>query len=250
LFTVVSAIFHERFRYETAVLIVIPVIIGSWYLGIQGGISMTVLSVLTRTALRVSADESFQELVTDPVILFGSLVLILISLVVGRLGTLTRERREELLKWEEKERTRETHTTFLELLNKITVRALEADNMETTLNILVEEIGKLFEADDCFFSYWDEARGVPVPTAAYGSMRDIFPFMSFEPGDLTLSMSVMKSGHPIAVTDMGTPHISNPRSPWCSQAVPCWGFRSSYRSAEWARSCWGTTTVVLLTGTI
>ena len=211
LFAMVSAIFHERFRYETGVLTVIPVIIGSWYFGVQGGISMTAISILTRTALRASAGESFQELITDPVILFGSLALILISLIVGRLVTLAREHHEELLKWEEKERTRETRTTFLEFLNRITVRALEAENMGTTLDILVEEIGKLFEADDCFFSYWDEARGVPVPTAAYGSMRDIFPFMNFEPGDLTLSMTVMKSGHPIAVTDMGNSSYIEPK---------------------------------------
>ncbi|HEX5944435.1 MAG TPA: diguanylate cyclase, partial [Anaerolineales bacterium] len=125
------------------------------------------------------------------------------------LGTITRERREALLKLEKYEQDRRSHTDFLERLNSITSRALEADSLHATLNILVEKIGQLFEADDSYFSLWDETRRVPVPVAASGSMSDIYPFVQFESGDQTLTSSVMEAQQPIAIPDIeNTPYMS------------------------------------------
>jgi hypothetical protein len=45
----------------------------------------------------------------------------------------------------------------------------------------VERIGKLFEADDCFFAFWNDTDKVTTPMAAYGSMSDIYPSLRFEP---------------------------------------------------------------------
>jgi len=94
------------------------------------------------------------------------------------------------------------------LLSEITGMALEADSSDLALKILVERIGKLFKADDCFFALWDEKKGVPIPTAAYGSMSDIYPYIQFEPGEHTLTTSVIEAGHPIAIVDFdNSPYI-------------------------------------------
>lgn len=208
LYTVVFALFDSSAGEGIVSLSLVPVILGGWYFGVRGGVLTAVTTVLVSILLRHLPDQSYTQALGNPNLIIGSASLFFTAFIVGRLATVTRERREAIHKLESYEKERRAHTKFLELLNAITVHALEADSLETTLRILVEEIGKLFEADDCFFSYWDVSRGVPVPTAAYGSMSDIFPYMNFEPGDLTLSMSVIKDGHPIAVTDMeNSPYI-------------------------------------------
>ena len=207
-YAAILSAYHNRFGFVIAALAVIPVISGSWFFGVRGGVVTTMISISTAITIQVLSGYSYGDSFTDPGIIIGTFVLTLIALVIGRLGTVTRERHDALLRLEGYETKREAHTKFLEILNRITGKALEADNMESTLNILVEEIGKLFEADDCFFSSWDEAREAPIPTVAYGSMSDIYPYMQFEPGERTLSTSVMKLGHPIAVTDVeDSPHI-------------------------------------------
>jgi diguanylate cyclase (GGDEF)-like protein len=137
-----------------------------------------------------------------PGTLLGSASLILVGLVIGQLGTTSRERREAILKLQQYEQEHKAHTHFLELLNEITAMALEADTLDSTFKILGERIGTLFKADDCFFSLWDETKQIPLPMAASGSLSDIYPYIQFEPGERTLTASVMEARHPIAVPDM------------------------------------------------
>ncbi len=119
------------------------------------------------------------------------------------------ERSQAMLKLERYEQERQAYTEFLERLNSITSRALEADSLNSTLKILVERIGRLFEADDAYFSLWDETRCVPIPVAAFGAISEVYPYVQFEPGDQTLTTSVMEAGQPIAVPDIeNTPYIS------------------------------------------
>jgi diguanylate cyclase (GGDEF)-like protein len=88
--------------------------------------------------------------------------------------------------------------------------ALEADNLDSTLKILVEGISKLFKADDGFFALWDETRKVPLPTTAYGSMSDIFPYIQFEPGERTPTTSAIEIGSPIAIVDLdNSPYVDS-----------------------------------------
>lgn len=208
LYTVVFVLYDSSAGEGIVSLSLVPVIFGSWYFGVRGGLLTAAVTVLVSILLRHLPDQSYTLAFGNPNLIIGSSSLFFTAFIVGRLATVTRERREAIHKLEMYEKERRAHTKFLELLNGITGRALEADHLEATLGILVEEIGRLFEADDCFFSYWDEARGIPVPTAAYGSMSDIFPYMNFEPGGLTLSMSVINAGRPLAVTNMeNSPHI-------------------------------------------
>lgn len=209
IYVVVFALYHERLGIGVAALAIFPVIAASWYFGITGGVLIALLSVLANVILIIAEDGTNARVFENPGDVIGTLVLLFIGVMIGRLGTITRERREALLKLEKYEQDRRSHTDFLERLNSITSRALEADSLHATLNILVEKIGQLFEADDSYFSLWDETRRVPVPVAASGSMSDIYPFVQFESGDQTLTSSVMEAQQPIAIPDIeNTPYMS------------------------------------------
>jgi diguanylate cyclase (GGDEF)-like protein/PAS domain S-box-containing protein len=110
------------------------------------------------------------------------------------------------------EADQQNYTIFLESLNNITRIVLEAQDLESTLKILVENIAKLFEADDAFFTLWDEDTKLPIPMIAYGSMSEVFPKLRFEPGEKTLVAAVMEFEHPLAVPDLQS-------SPYCSPKV-------------------------------
>ena len=209
LYVIAFALFHSRLGSAAAALAIIPVILASGYFGIPGGVLTALLAVLANTIILLTGRNAHLDLFPTLGNLIGSATLILISLVVGGLGTVTRQRRDAILKLEAYERDRQLHMDFLELLNEITAMALEADNLNATLQILGERIGTLFKADDCFFSLWDESKQVPVPIAAYGSMRDIYPYVQFEPGEKTLTASAMELQHPLAVPDIeNSPYIS------------------------------------------
>jgi PAS domain S-box-containing protein len=95
------------------------------------------------------------------------------------------------------------------LLNDITLAALEQTDFVSMLNILAQRLGELYEADGCYITLWDEQKHTPVPVAAYGNLSEVYPTMEAEPGDETLTGSVIKVGHPLAVDDVyDTPFIS------------------------------------------
>jgi diguanylate cyclase (GGDEF)-like protein len=112
------------------------------------------------------------------------------------------------LRLEQHKRNRQLQANFLKSLNKVTVMALGADSLDSTLEILVGRIARIFEADDAFFAFWDAEQSVPVPTKAYGSLSDIYPYIRFEPGDRSPTSSALEIGHCIAIADLDdTPHI-------------------------------------------
>ncbi len=201
--------YHRRVGIGIAALAIFPVIAASWYFGIWGGIFLAVLSSLSDTATLMIDGLSLTILYETPGNVIGAFSLIIIAFVVGNLSAITRERKEAIFKLEQYEKARESHTEFLELLNQITAQALEADSLQSTLEILTEKIAHLFSADDAFFTLWDANHDVPIPKIAFGSMRDIYPYVQFEPDDLTPTISVMKMEHPISIMDMdNSPYIS------------------------------------------
>jgi diguanylate cyclase (GGDEF)-like protein len=211
LYVMVFAIYHERAGGGIASLALIPVTVASWYFGIRGGAWIAIFSALANIVLRTFTGYSYLESLTNPSMIVGTLAMIFVAMIIGRLGTVTRERGEALAKLEALEKNRQIHTKFLELLNEMTGIALEADNLGSVLKILVERIGKLFEADDCFFAFWNDIDKVTTPMAAYGSMSDIYPSMRFEPGEQTLAAALMEAGHPLAILDLKNSSYISPR---------------------------------------
>lgn len=101
------------------------------------------------------------------------------------------------------------YTAFLESLNHIIRIVLGAQDLESTLQVLVEKIATLFGADDCFLSLWDEVNEKPIPMVAYGSMKDTFSQLVFDAGEHTLAASLMKAGYPLVIPDTrNSPYLS------------------------------------------
>lgn len=209
LYAVLFALLRDSFGLVIGALAVIPVVAASWYFGFKHGIVVAFLCILNNIVqLLMQGTHAGEALISSSQII-GFLVLVFVAFVVGTLKTLMEERNHALRKLEQYERDQRAHTDFLVSLNQITGIALEADSLDATLKTLVEGLGRLFNADDCFFSLWDETKHVPIPVAAFGSMSDIYPYMQFEPGDKTLSVSVLEAEYPIAVPEIDdSPHIS------------------------------------------
>lgn len=201
--------YHDRVGDAMGSLALIPTLIASWYFGTRGGIILVLISILANSSILILKDHSPLLLVISPSNLIGMFTLFLAAIVTGRFSVLLQERRNAIHKLEQYERDRASHTKFLEHLNQITARALESDSLKSTLEVLTEQMAHLFHADDAFFSLWDEAREVPIPVIAYGSMKDVYPFVQFESGEITLSTSVMQCQCPLFVPDVeNSPHIS------------------------------------------
>jgi diguanylate cyclase (GGDEF)-like protein len=210
LYVAVFAAYHDLAGIGIASLAIVPIVGGGWYFGTRGGVWVAILATLFNTLILRVEGHSFIVLFDSLGNLIGTFSLIFIGMVVGRLGTVLRERREALFKLEKNELGRQIHTNFLELLNEITGMALEANSLDSTLKILVERIAKLFEANDAFFAAWDSEKKIPIPTTAYGSMSDIFPYIQFEPGERTPTTSAIEIGSPIAIVDLdNSPYVDS-----------------------------------------
>lgn len=217
-YVVVFALYHEPVGDVIASLAIVPILTASWYFGIEGGILTAIFSVAVNIILQAMSGISYSEVLTAPSTIIGSCSLIITSVIVGRLATLTRERSEALAKLEALEKNRQAHTKFLELLNEITGTTLEADNLESTFNILVKQFAKLFEAQHCFFARWDDTNAVTLPLTAFGSLSDIYPYMRFAAGERTLTASLMEVGRPLAISDVqNSPYMK----PTVASLFPC-----------------------------
>src|SRR5690349_15169067 len=201
-YVIVFLIFFPSVGWGIAPFSIIPVIGASWYFGIRGGILMAMLSIGADAIVPTTLGHSLKEFVNNSGSVLGSMALFFVAIVMGRLSTVTGERRIAILRLEQYELDHQIHTNFLELLNEITGLALEANSLDLTLKILVERIAKLFEANDAFFSFWDQEKKTPIPTVAYGSMSDIYPYMQFEPDEQTPTTAAIEFEHPIAIVDL------------------------------------------------
>lgn len=202
---------QAQWGIEVASLAVIPVIIASLFFGVKGGILTAVLTFLANSVILSASNYPFEELWKKPGNIIGGLTLLVPAVLFGRLAAISRERKEALTLLEQYEKERDLHATFLEKLDRITALALESDNLQATLEILTEQLAALFHADDVFFAFWDAARETPIPTAAYGSIREAYPFTYFEPGETTPTSVAMKAGQPLAIEDMNGSHGISPR---------------------------------------
>lgn len=99
----------------------------------------------------------------------------------------------------------------LNLLQEILHAALRKDDLQDMAQFLVDNVGFLINADDCFLTLWDEKQKQVIPLAAYGPMRDTYRSMSvhFQPGEKTLTASVLEAKHSLVIEDLrNTPYLS------------------------------------------
>ncbi len=106
-------------------------------------------------------------------------------------------------------RALEDREHFLAALNDITQAALETSDLTAMLQILADRMGGLFQADGCYLTLWDEARQQTVAGAAYGAWRDRYRAVQIAPDEPTVTASVLRTGHTLAIEDVyHTPYLS------------------------------------------
>jgi diguanylate cyclase (GGDEF)-like protein len=209
MYMAVFAHFWSRLGIVIAALAVVPLMAAAWYFGVKGGLFMVGLGFLANTLMLGMAGYDFSELAKDPGNMIGGFLVYAMAILFGWVSTVARERKEALILLESYKKDRDLHANFLEDLYRITALVLEPDNLQTTLEILTAELAGLFHADDGFFTLWDAEHELPLPTAAFGSLKEMYPSVRFQPGETTLTGSLMQVGHPIAVVDINdTPYIS------------------------------------------
>jgi signal transduction histidine kinase len=99
---------------------------------------------------------------------------------------------------------------FLSLLGSITRTALETEGFPTMLQTVADRLAELFGADGSYLALWDEASGLPIPVAAYGEWRAKYSSLRVEPGETTMTDSVLQAGTPLVVDDVyDTPYLSS-----------------------------------------
>jgi len=210
-YAVVFATYHQYAGAGLGSLAILPVICGGWYFGIRGGFLAAALSILLNIALVETTGQPFNVLALslDNSLRISSLFII--AVVIGKLGTTVRERSEAFRKLKMLEEERHDHIELLETLQQITSIVLETDDLNSALTVLVESIGKLFKADDCFFAFWDQENQVTTPIIAYGSMKESYPKLIFEPGERTLTAVVIEAGYPLIIEDLKISPLVNLR---------------------------------------
>ncbi|GEM_PF-1353729 len=98
----------------------------------------------------------------------------------------------------------------IELLNEITQAALQTTDLRQMLQLLADRLGELFEADGAYLTLWDEAKQQPIPMAAHKEFREEYPHLRPEPGERTLTQSVLELGHSLAIENtLNTPYFSH-----------------------------------------
>jgi diguanylate cyclase (GGDEF)-like protein len=98
---------------------------------------------------------------------------------------------------------------FLEQLNEITLASLEAIDLSTMLQTLADRMGDLFQADDCYITRWDEEEQQTHPATASKGLTESYKSQVIEPGEITVTASVMRLCKPLAIVDvLNSPYIS------------------------------------------
>ncbi|MGC8855793.1 MAG: histidine kinase N-terminal 7TM domain-containing protein, partial [Anaerolineae bacterium] len=96
-----------------------------------------------------------------------------------------------------------------QLLQEILRAALEKNNMSEMAQFLVEHLGKLIGADNCFLTLWDEERGRTIPFAAYGFPAENYRRLNVQPSDKTLTAVALDVGYPLVIPDVqNSPYLS------------------------------------------
>ncbi|HET7011488.1 MAG TPA: GAF domain-containing protein [Anaerolineales bacterium] len=97
----------------------------------------------------------------------------------------------------------------LSLLHGITRAGMALTELQPLVQEMADRMASLIEADACYLTLWDEGHRTVLPAAAFGTFRDTYPAMGPEPGEQTLTESVLKVGHPLAIDDVSaTPYVS------------------------------------------
>ncbi len=103
----------------------------------------------------------------------------------------------------------EKHNRRMALLNDVIQTALQATSETRMLQTLADQLGKLWQADGCYLTLWDNVTQSALPAAAYGDLQEKYREIQVQSSDRTLTESVLKAGKVIFVPDVfNSPYLS------------------------------------------
>lgn len=95
------------------------------------------------------------------------------------------------------------------MLNYITRAALEASDFNEMLQVLADRMGGVLGADGSYLALWDEAGQRTLPAAASGNLSEAYRSLSIEPGEITMTASVLAAGRALVAEDaLDSPYLS------------------------------------------
>ena len=186
----------------SGVVMVVPVIAAAWYFGMRASTPVLVIGIL----INILAGHLAGENEWDPYLLLtnliGAIPAAMAGYIVSRVRILSQTRQRELFERSKSDEDRRVHAEFLSALNDIVRVALEAEHLQSLLQLLADQTGPLFGADDCFITLWDETNNITIPSTAYGPMHQNYTEVTARPGQRTLTTSVLEAGHALIVQDI------------------------------------------------
>jgi PAS domain S-box-containing protein len=93
---------------------------------------------------------------------------------------------------------------FLTLLNSMTRTALEMPDLPLVLQSLVGQLGRLFGADACCLTLWDETKGRISHSVAQGSEGEAWRLLETEPPETNPIVLALNTGRPLVVEAVDT----------------------------------------------
>ncbi|MEW6085874.1 MAG: hypothetical protein AB1607_14880 [Chloroflexota bacterium] len=111
--------FHFHHSYGTVItsLALFPVVLGSWYFGVAGGILTVLISIATDIAALLVLNHPLSELTEGVGYIIGNALLFFMAVIVGRMASILRDHNNAILHLEKLEKTRQEYATFLEFLS-------------------------------------------------------------------------------------------------------------------------------------
>jgi signal transduction histidine kinase len=90
----------------------------------------------------------------------------------------------------------------LMLINEITQEALNGSDLKKIMDLLAIKVVETLAAAGCYITRWDNELLLPVPYAAYGKQSVSFMNASSDSGEVTLSQTVLLSGHAVFLEEI------------------------------------------------
>lgn len=101
------------------------------------------------------------------------------------------------------------YTRQMEILNSITRIALGGKSFDEMLDSLADHLGELFDADGSYVTLWDEEKQLAIPTTSHAGTRQTYKRLAIEPGELTMTASVLREGRILVAENVfNTPYMS------------------------------------------
>jgi len=103
----------------------------------------------------------------------------------------------------------EANEQFQTLLNQMTAMALDTHDSEELFKVLSVQISRLFNADACYITLWDEKEKKAIPFTTSIMPNEKYRSMPQYEENITLTDSVLKAGHPLIIDDVfNSPYLS------------------------------------------